>query len=652
MIKTLNGKGINATGNASREKSNRDSWNNYFKNGIMDNDIRHTIASSWKRSQNYNLNPNNLLPPICSPKNLDKRLKTYKEILLLIRPFMDDLFDIVKGTDSLIAFSDQEGVILDLFGDSEIAINAAAVNFTLGANMNERFIGTTSIGLALKHGKAIKISGAEHYSTIWHTSHCSSSPLKDPSSNEIIGVITLVGYMSQEHPYSLGLVKTAADMMARVIEQNKIEKETSLQKHYIEAVVKSVSEGIIVFDQHDDVIHSNQKASTIMGISSRHQGKNLIKDSDYFMSLTSLLKGDYQTKKARLNDSVSVRIKKIIIDGNHIGSVVILSKEAVKNRRQPLAKHTFSSLISDDEEMSKAIKWAKKASVTDKNVLIIGESGTGKELFAQSIHNESNRKGGPFIAINSAAIPKELIASELFGYIDGAFTNAAKGGNKGKFEEANGGTIFLDEIGDMPLDMQVHLLRVLEQREITPVGSSLARPIDVRIIAATNKDLYELVQKNEFRLDLYYRLNVISIHVPPLRQRKQDIEKFVELMLPERTLSHSVLTKFQSYDWPGNIRELKNVLEQMEILSDQEIITEEYIPTSLKAQIQDVDVPVSGIYEAAAKDAKRNSIIESLRNSYHIKEAAEKLGVSPSTLYRWANQYDIRVKEHMKQQDR
>ncbi len=191
-----------------------------------------------------------------------------------------------------------------------------------------------------------------------------------------------------------------------------------------------------------------------------------------------------------------------------------------KNRR---AKYFFKDIVGDSSESNNIKSLAKKSANTNSNVLIVGESGTGKELYAHSIHNASNRRLGPFIKINCGAIPAELLESELFGYEDGAFTGAKKGGKKGKFELANGGTIFLDEIGDMPMCMQVKLLRVIQEREVEKVGGNILKKIDVRIIAATNKNLEKLVEKNKFREDLYYRLNVIRINVPSLRERKEDI---------------------------------------------------------------------------------------------------------------------------------
>ncbi|WP_223593833.1 sigma-54-dependent Fis family transcriptional regulator [Neobacillus bataviensis] len=645
---------------SDRERVLKKAWDVYFKKGMVLDGIRPFILASWRRSQQYDLNPSVIQAPICSPKVLIKKQDENKEILSLIRPFMDDLFNIVTGTDSLIAFSDKDGVVLDILADSEIAINAASVNFTIGANMSEKWAGTNSIGLAMKHGKAVQVVGAEHYSTIWHTSHCSSAPIMDPYTNEMIGVITLIGYVRSAHPHSLGLVKTAADTIVKLIERKGIIKETDVLKNFFSAVIDSISDGILIINRFDEIISLNKMASHLLKLPVMENIKWKFSDIEHLRPLSRYFEEAVNGKDVILQDEInllhdekynlSFTSRRIIVEGEHLGNILILKRKKQNKEITKLrAKYTFSSLIGEDPVFKQAIKLAEKAARTDKSILIIGESGTGKELFAQSIHNESTRHSGPFIAINSAAIPKDLIASELFGYVDGAFTNAVKGGKKGKFEEASGGTIFLDEIGDMPLEVQAHLLRVLEEKEVTPVGSSFSKPIDIRIIAATNKDLFKLVEENTFRLDLYYRLNVISINIPSLNKRKRDIDLLAKHFLPGKTLSAGILKYFYKYDWPGNLREMKNIMEQIEIFCDNPIVTEDYLPDYIKWQFEDKNLGES-LYQSVTNDAKKGTMISTLKNSKNVTEAANKLGISLSTLYRWVGEYQINIKDYIKRQ--
>lgn len=637
-----------------RERFVKKSWSNYVKKGIEPIGIRSDILSSWKRSKEHHINPNAFLAPVCKHDVLIKKLKENKEILTLIRPYMDDLYEMVNGTDSIIAFADKDGIVLDLCGDSEIAMNAASVNFTVGVNMSEESIGTNSIGTALVTGKAIQVTGAEHFCSAWHTSNCSSSPIMDPFTNDIIGIITLIGYVRSSHPHSLGLVKTASETITKLIEHQGIKREKYIINNYFNAVIDSISDGIILVNRSGEIIRSNKIACHILRIPFECEQTCKLSEIEHLQPLAQDLDKAVHDSDVILQHEFDMpneekfnllcTSRRIMVDGKHMGNIIILRKKRNKESKKNTAKYFFSSLLGEDYNFKRAIQLASKGARTDKSILIIGESGTGKELFAQSIHNASTRQDGPFIAINTAAIPKALIASELFGYVDGAFTNAVKGGKQGKFEAANGGTIFLDEIGDMPLELQAHLLRVLEEKEIMPVGSNLPRPIDVRIIAATNKDLFQLVKENKFRLDLYYRLNVISIHIPPLKNRKDDIELLAKHFLPTKEFSPKVLKYFYGYEWPGNLRELKNIMEQIEIFCDETVVTEAFLPDYLKNQFE-VQEKSEGLFEKAVEETKKESIVITLKNSKNVAEAAKKLGISSSTLYRWANEYDLNIKE-------
>jgi len=288
----------------------------------------------------------------------------------------------------------------------------------------------------------------------------------------------------------------------------------------------------------------------------------------------------------------------------------------------------------------------------DSNVLIMGESGTGKELFAHAIHNASDRASGPFIKINCAAIPSELLESELFGYEGGAFTGAKKEGKIGKFELANGGSIFLDEIGDMPLQMQVKLLRVLQEREIERIGSSKIRPINVRIISATNKNLEEEVKVGNFREDLYYRLNVMSVNIEPLRKRKDDIRPLAKALVKKLSnqmgvyvdsISEKAMISLEKYDWPGNIRELENVIERsINLLDSDRIIKVSTLPIHI-TQSHKTHIYISGsTLKEQLYDVEKNIILECLaENQGNKQKTANDLDMSRTSLYQKLRSYGI-----------
>ena len=318
-------------------------------------------------------------------------------------------------------------------------------------------------------------------------------------------------------------------------------------------------------------------------------------------------------------------------------------------RESNKASYTFENLIGESPAFMAVKHQAKRVAASDSNVLILGESGTGKELFAHSIHNESRRSMGVFVKVNCAAIPSELLESELFGYEDGSFTGAKKGGKTGKFEAADGGTIFLDEIGELPMHMQVKLLRVLQEKEIERVGAMGSISINVRVIAATSRNLAEMVSKGEFRLDLYYRLKVMEITVPSLKDRKEDIKPLVKFFIDKYQhimkkqvggLDPHALHLLMCYSWPGNIRELENIIERaLNIIDEGEVITSKHLPEEIMGHKGTLSIrPLTEVME----ETEKNTILTCLGLTQGNKsETAKLLGISRTTLYEKMNKYKL-----------
>lgn len=317
------------------------------------------------------------------------------------------------------------------------------------------------------------------------------------------------------------------------------------------------------------------------------------------------------------------------------------------------AKYTIEDIIGNSSAIVQCKKQLKKFANINFNVLILGESGVGKELFAQALHNLSDRQDQPFVSINCSAIPENLLEAELFGYEDGSFTGGKKGGNIGKFELANGGTIFLDEIGDMPHYMQAKLLRVLQEKEITKIGGKKPLPIDVRVISATHKDLGAAIKEQKFREDLYYRLNVLTIEIPALKKRKEDIIFLVNTFLNAfwkesglyRKISQQAIDLLVEYDFPGNIRELKNIINMLCANSDESEIGINDIPkyilnNSLSERVKSTGLGLNEIIQSVEKEMITNSLIES---GFNKSIAAQKLKIPRITLYRKIKEYGIDV---------
>ena len=331
------------------------------------------------------------------------------------------------------------------------------------------------------------------------------------------------------------------------------------------------------------------------------------------------------------------------------------------------ASFQFADIVTNDAKMLETIDRARLAAQSSSNIMIEGESGTGKELFAQSIHNFSSRSKAPFIAVNCGAVPRELIGSELFGYVEGAFTGAMKGGKPGKFELASGGTLFLDEIADMPFDQQATLLRVLQEKKVSRIGANQMIPVDVRVICATNKDLKSEMKKGSFRQDLYYRLNVISLRIPPLRERSTDVIRLFNHFLKTvahqinrdiKSVSPEILNYLIAYSWPGNVRELQNIVERMFNTATGNYLGIDQLPEEIRTPFvssaaavkSEQTAPIPGITIMEHRDlnkqknaaAEKDRLIELLKkNNGNIMQTAKDLGLSRPTLYKKMHNYHI-----------
>ncbi len=463
--------------------------------------------------------------------------------------------------------------------------------------------------------------------------------------------------------------------------QHQLQMENE-RLQYINSIYNNIfmhmPDGAIIVDQKGNITEANLAAQVILGQSLQEmQGKHL---SEY-------LGIDIPHTRTMLETGQSYRDVELLIPGLEHNLHAVISGIAVRNREgiirggvlflSPIenihllvnrfsgarARYSFQDIITISHSMKEAIHLAEMAASSVSNVLLEGESGTGKEVFAQAIHSESQRSNGPFVAVNCGAIPRELIGSELFGYTGGAFTGARKGGSPGKFELASGGTLFLDEIGDMPLEQQVNLLRVLQEKSITRIGDSRIIPVDVRVICATNKNLWQEVEAGNFRADLYYRLNVINIDIPPLRERKEDIVVLFNYFLSKIPISkgpreeeRETMEKFLiQYSWPGNIRELQNVVERMVHLAGSLPMGVNHLPPEIRRTLTE-EIPINtaadssdiSIYEARRKQKKlmqeqeREMIIYLIDHfAGNISRVAREMGVNRSTIYRKMKIYKI-----------
>lgn len=626
------------------------------------------ILQSWRRCLERKLSPERPVAKQLSDGEISAKREQYARLIEIARPFLEHLYHLVRGSGFVVVLLDREACILELMGDEEI-LNRDYY-FRVGEFWDEESKGTNAMGLAKVEQRHVQVYATEHYCRANHWLTCSAAPIRN-EAGEIIGILDVSGDYRRAHAHTLGMVVAAVQAIENQIRLEAASAEISRSYSNIAAIVESISDGLISFDQHGSVTMVNHIAAKMLGLTVADclgqplgkilnlpaatieniiEAQQVITDQEIFVD----------TGRGRIQFLMSGRP---ILDGEQkvCGGVVTLRpmrsvQRLVTKMVGASAQFTFDDILGSSPAIRRAIQAAKSVARSTSTVLLEGESGTGKEMFAQAIHNASPVAAGPFVAINCGAIPRDLVESELFGYEEGAFTGARRGGRLGKFELANGGTVFLDEVGDMPLETQAALLRVLQEKQVVRVGGLKPIPVSIRVIAATNKDLKKEVEKGNFRGDLYYRLNVVSIRIPPLRERKEDIailvqhfiQKFSALLrMPPNEIDPAVLEIFYQYSWPGNVRELSNLVERAVNLAQGKRITVEHLPDHLQAMLKPggmSDGGTSKTAEAPFHRQQRQLILETLeREGGNIARCSRILGISRSTLYRKLKKYGIGV---------
>lgn len=480
----------------------------------------------------------------------------------------------------------------------------------------------------------------------------------------------LSGFMIEVSPES---VRDAITRAREIVSVQKKEKE---KRKTLQTILDMTNDGIISVDANHRINLINKSSERILGISaSEIVGLNV---DELDNAELKCLVTDCSSNQEKI---YVIKNKKLIVSKSEFnsdlqGSIIAFRditeiqkmEQVIRNElasKGLVAKYNFSDIIGESSAIKQAIRLSERIAKNDLDVLIIGETGSGKELFSNSIHNASARKKGPFVAINCATLPESLLESELFGYENGAFTGAKKGGKPGLFELAHGGILFLDEIGDLPLPLQPRLLRVLQEKEVRRISGEKIIPVDVRIVAATNANLFKLVNENKFRADLYYRLSTLKVNIPPLRERKEDLEKIIEFLLRKKleinnvAFSREIIEIFKEHNWPGNVRELENIIVRLMLFSEDELspelvrrlIFEEVSQNEGQHEVFDV-VPesVNSVInqtltgKTVSLDEIENRIIKELINKDMSKaEVANYLGISRTTLWRKMKSVDRRA---------
>lgn len=629
-------------------------WERFVETGELDPRMNPIVAKSWEKCRKHGLDPMGGLGKYADEAVFRSILAENKDLLDTALPVMQSVYEIVEQSHFLLVLTDSVGYVLETIGDMDIQKKSNDLQFLKGSLWSDLEVGSNAIGMALDYDTAIQTVGPEHYGRLHHNWTCSAAPIHG-ASGEVIGCLDLSGDVHSAHLHTLGLVVAAAFSIETML--------IRLQSTRLMREALNGSEGsVVLLDDEFHPIWINKAAEKFLGLSINElenaDFREMLPDVDWGQLQQWNQKGQYITNDTRLTTGKCIYDCSAVItptlDANRRTFTVNLKQQehliaSVNKVSGNRANYTFSSIYAQDPQMKKVVQLAQKYAHYDGAVLIEGESGTGKELFAQAIHNESSRAKGPFVAVNCASLPRDLIESELFGYEKGAFTGALREGNPGKFELANHGTLFLDEIGEMPLEFQAKLLRAVESLRIRRLGGTQERKLDLRVIAATNRNLRHEAEQGRFRQDLYYRLNVLKLDIPPLRERPLDIgfcakaflERFNQKYPEQRKeMSPDYLDALQQYDWPGNVRELQNSMERTFYACNTDALTADdfrFVITGMT---------VSDKKENCGQKNKREEILAVLRSAEGRAEvAAQKLGISRATFYRMCKRYGIEPKK-------
>ena len=616
--------------------------------------LRRAIVDSHARSRRFGINPNerDVHQEYLAPAGLAERQRENRVLLDVAIAQINEYYELLSPDSFMIAIVDRDGYILHQAGSDEIKALFAEGNCSPGFRWTEGDVGTTAISLCLKLRRAVQLNHKDHFCRRAHGFTSSAAPILG-SQDELEGVLVVSGTAELVHQHTLIMVASTAHSIERELKVIRRNRELALHVGFLDSVIESTSTGLMVVDAESRIWKVNRMGARILH-SHDLVGKPISSLCDFDFDIRDLRENPTKWTNRECILHVGSRTIQFIVTaqpvlsdaGETVGAVLALEETArirklANDMAGTQAFFTFDALIGEAECFREVLQLARRAAETDSFVLLQGETGTGKELFAQAIHNGGSRRSQPFVPINCGAIPGELLESELFGYVEGSFTGAARGGKPGKFEWANGGTILLDEIGDMPHDMQVKLLRVLQTGEVYRIGARKPVIVDVRIIACTHVDLARAVKEGRFREDLFYRLNVFGIRIPPLRERGDDILQLASHFLNQfgsrpLEISGPAAQALAAHPWPGNVRELENTLQRALHLSDGKCLRVRDL--GLMAPPRQRKGRAFGTLEEMEREMIADTLGESGGN---MAGSAKKLGISRATLYRKVKQFGL-----------
>ena len=613
------------------------------------------LARSWGRSMAAGLAPTGrAMADLPSPGDLRQAMAGNHSLLSHSRPIMEYLFDQVRHSHSVVVLADRAGMLMHTLGSPGFIDKAERVALTCGASWHESHRGTNAIGTALAEGNAVEVHGGEHFLERNSFLTCAASPILS-ATGELLGILDISGDHRNGHAHTLGLVSTAARMIENRLLVATCKRNVRLHLHREPEGIGSVAEGILAVSADGWIVGANRVALTQLGLHMGDVGATpLAQVLDVRLDdlLSHLHRRPQQPQALRLRGG-ALLYAQVQLDAAAWPAV---HKPTANTSSAAAPDDALARLDTGDARWRAAADKARRVVGKPIPVLIQGESGVGKEVFARALHASGPRRAAPFVAINCAAIPENLIESELFGHVAGAFTGARKEGHLGRLREAHGGTLFLDEIGDMPLALQTRLLRVLQERSVTPVGASKAVPVDFALVCATHNQLMQAAEQGRFRQDLYYRINGLTVQLPALRERSDFVALLRRLLSDLATeqglpvdveVAPDLLARLAAYSWPGNLRQLASVLRTAcaMLVEGEDTLRWEHMPDDLVQALEVAplafghppDTPDTPTAPAALSlqqlsTAAIDQALQAARGN--MSQAARQLGISRQTLYR------------------
>ena len=584
------------------------------------------ILDSWARCLEAGLDFAGATPlHVVEAHELARRRERAAVVRRLAQAELETLSQQIAGSNFLLAFADPDGIILDLFADNRFQMSGSGAGIVVGSDWSEGVCGTNGTGTALLSGRSASVSGLEHYFLGLGDISCSATPVRD-AQGEIVGVLDASSYFESRQHHTQALVQMAATQMENGLLAHQMRDHLVLAIHPRAEFLGTLSAGLLAFDGDGRMLAHNARSRTIL------QGLALSGTT-----FEELFGEPMELVMARLHRGADMRLRDVL------GSALVARCVARPTPRRPAAATpparprraaatvlaTEADVVLRDPEAVAAFELAEAAVRLGAPVLIAGETGTGKEVLARHAHRASGRSG-PFVAVNCGALPDELFESELFGHVGGAFTGARREGSAGLIASADGGTLLLDEVGEMPLTLQSALLRFLDDGLVRQVGGTASRKVDVQLLAATNRDLADDVAARRFRPDLFYRLSTVCVTLPPLRRRRDFSDSAIAMLRridPRAAIADAAIDRLQAHAWPGNFRELRSILTRALLACNGRPIAladvERLLPPAQRTA-------ASALQQAAAETIRR----EFERTGHSVSQTSRNLGISRTTVYR------------------